>query len=368
MKAYPCTSLILATLLLLGCSGRYTGDPRVAQIKRVLAEAREQYGLSAVVYGVWEGKHELVEGALGMSTPDIPAHTQMHYRAGGVTEMMLTTIMLKLIEEKTYGISLDDPLAKWFPHFPHAKQVTLRMLSNSTSGYYDYLHSEQIQNDKELFTKNWDPLQLVTIGVTEPILFTPGSQFNYSHTNFCILGLVLEKITRRSLEQLVDTYIAKPLNLKNTRYTSALPAPALHSYVTENGVFYDATNWTPTWAGPSGLVISNLPELGRWMHAFGKGRLLSKESYQALTTAVPTKNPGMQFALGFGVSNGWYFQTPNINGYKTIAAYFKPRDISLVITVTDGEKSDPATHYAKLIAPKIVQILAPNHPLATNPQ
>lgn len=366
-------ALIFATLVLFDCNGGddTSHNEKVAQINQVLAQAKEQYGLSAIEYGVWEGDHILVTGALGNSTDTVPATTLMNYRAGGVTEMMLVTILMKLIEENRYGIALDDSISKWFPTFPHSEQVTLRMLGNSSSGYYDFLNSPQILNDKELYTKNWDPMTLITIGVSEPILFEPGTQFSYSHTNFCILGLILEKIANKNLPQLVDETISIPLGLTNTRYTtsSLLPSPALHSYVTTpDGVFHDATDWTPTWAGPSGLVISNLTDLGTWMNAFGTGALVSPESYQEMTQVFPpTANPELAFALGFIVSNSWYYQNPNINGYKTIAAYFKPKNISLVITTTDGVTSDPGTHYAKLIFPKIAQILAPEYPLVLTP-
>jgi CubicO group peptidase (beta-lactamase class C family) len=375
MKINKYLPLLLITLVLFGCSGgNGNGDTdnsrneQIAQIKQVLAEAKEEYGLSAIVYGVWDGNREMLTGTMGTSN-NAPAHPTMNYRAGGVTEIMQGTILMRLIEENKYGITLDDPIAKWFPTFPYAQQVTLRMLGNSTAGYFDFLNSAQVLNDPDLYTKNWDPMDLITIGVTAPIMFEPGSQFSYSHTNFCILGLALEKITNKSLQQLVDEYIATPLNLQNTAYTTSaeLPFPALHSYMTVDNVFYDATSWSPSWGGPSGLVRSNLYDLGKWMNAFGNGKLVSAASYQEQTRAISTGHPEMGFALGFMVSNSWFYQNPGINGYKTIAAYFQPLNLSLVITTTDGVTSNPDTHYATLIFPKIAQILAPGYPLVATP-
>jgi len=292
----------------------------------------------------------------------------MNYRAGGVNEMVMTTILLKLIEEKRYGISLDDAISKWFPTFPHSQQITLRMLGNSNSGYVDFLDIKEIVDAKDFYTKDWDPLVLAEAAVSQPILFEPGTQYDYSHTNFSILGDILEKITKKNLHQLVDEYISKPLNLKNTQdsTSSQIPVPALHSYVTIDGVFQDATNFSPTWGGTSGIMVSNLTDLGTWMNAFGNGKLLSPESYQELIKTIPSKNPSIRFALGFAVSNSWFFQNPGINGYKSVAAYFKPKNISLVITTTDGITSNPDTHYAQLIFPKIVQILTPEYPVFTS--
>ena len=145
MKINKYLPLLLTTLVLLGCSGgngnRNTENSRneqIAQIKQVLAEAKEEYGLSAIVYGVWDGNREMLTGTIGTSN-NAPAHPKMNYRAGGVTEIMQGTILMRLIEENKYGITLDDPIAKWFPTFPYAQQVTLRMLGNSTAGYFDFL-------------------------------------------------------------------------------------------------------------------------------------------------------------------------------------------------------------------------------------
>lgn len=318
---------------------------------------------------MWEGEHELVTGALGSSTQNVPADKRMTYRAGGVNEMLMTTILLKLIEEKRYEISLDDTIDKWFPAFPHSQQVTLRMLGNSTSGYVDFLNLKEITDDPDFFTKEWDPIVLAEAAVAQPILFEPGTQFNYSHTDFSILGLILEKITNKDLQLLVEEYIARPLNLKNTGgSTSSQVSPRmLHSHITLDGVFQDATHFSPTWAGRSGQMTSSLDDLGKWLNALGNGTLLSKESYQELTKEIPTKNPKISFALGFVVSNSWFFQNPSINGYKSIAAHLKPKNISLVITTTDGMKSNPDTHYAQLIFPKIAQILAPEYSVTFNP-
>jgi len=376
MKLKKNLSVMITTLILLGCAHNNSGDnainrltKQIAQINKVVAEARKQYGLSAILFGVWEGERELVTGALGSSTKDVPANKQMNFRTGGVNEMVMTTILLKLIEEKRYGISLDDTIDKWFPNFPYSQQVTLRMLGNSTSGYVDFLTLKEIVDDKDFFTKEWDPVVLAEAAVAQPILFEPGTQFKYSHTNFSILGLVLEKITDKNLHLLVEEYISGPLHLNNTQdsTSSQIPSPALHSYLTQHGVFQDATNFSPTWAGTSGLMTSNLADLGKWLTAFGRGTLLSTESYQELTKEISAKSPKLSFALGFVVSNSWFFQNPSINGYKSVAAYLKPKDISLVITTTDGIKSDSDTHYAQLIFPKIVQILAPEYSISPNP-
>lgn len=376
MKKY--FSLLLVAVLMLGCNSNYHSEnnrkEKIEQIKELLVHARAEYKLSAVLFTWREGDHEVMSMALGTSTPEMPAHTKLNYRAGGVTETMLTTILMRMIEDSKYQrvqLSLDDTIDKWFPEFPHSNQITLRMLANSTSGYYDFLFSKDMLKDNALYTKNWDPMELIKIGVEHPLSFPPGSKFEYSHTNFCILGLILEKISHHSLPDLVARYISKPLRLQNTQYitSSEIPLEKLHSYGFDlDGNFVDATDWSPSWAGPSGLVVSNLSDIGKWMIVFGRGDMLSIESRQQMTKV---KNPELDFAFGFIVSNGWYYQNPSINGYKTVAAYYQPKDMSIVLTTTDGKDSNtpggPDKHFAKIIFPQIAQILNPGKPTVRVP-
>jgi D-alanyl-D-alanine carboxypeptidase len=77
----------------------------------------------------------------------------------------------------------------------------------------------------------------------------PGVCWSYAHTNFVILGKVLEKATGRPLEDLIRDGILAPLSLTGTRSegTAIVQEPVLHSFDAERGKYEQSTYWDPSW-------------------------------------------------------------------------------------------------------------------------
>jgi D-alanyl-D-alanine carboxypeptidase len=205
------------------------------------------HDLKAVIFSVRVGKRDLVTGAMGDAMTGVPATTRMHFRIGNIAIAYLTTVLLRLADQRR--LSLDDRLAKWFPQLPNANRVTLRMLANSTSGYSDYVsHDAFIDALYANPFQLWTPQQLIRIG-TSQIDFAPGTSFRYSHTGFVILGEVLRKVTHKPVAQLIRDYILTPLRLRHTHsyQTSFIPSPVLHAFTKERGPYEDSTFWNPSW-------------------------------------------------------------------------------------------------------------------------
>ena len=93
--------------------------------------------LKAVIVRVTVDGKEVLTQAVGDSMTGVPATPQMHFRNGAVAISYVSTLLLKLVDDKK--VSLDDKMSKWLPDFPHADQVTLGQLAQMTSGYPDYV-------------------------------------------------------------------------------------------------------------------------------------------------------------------------------------------------------------------------------------
>lgn len=177
----------------------------------IVQNAKQNLNLKSVMFGLWiDGEPVLLKG-LGISMTDVKATKDMHFRVGGVTETFETTLLLELVDQGK--VSLDDPLSNWFPNLPASHLVTLRMIANSTSGYFDYVLSPAFLSaiNTNPF-REWLPNELIAISVAHPMLFTPGTNWSYSHTNFVILGEVIKKITGTSLAKAMNKYIIHSLN------------------------------------------------------------------------------------------------------------------------------------------------------------
>jgi D-alanyl-D-alanine carboxypeptidase len=199
--------------------------------------------------------HHFVPGPLGHSMHDVPATREMHLRVGGVTLTCVCTMLLRLVDERR--VSLDDRLSRWYPKLPQADAVTLRMLANCTSGYPDYVLSQTCidQFYKGPF-RQWRARELIDLGLATPLLYKPGTGWNYSHANFVILGDVLQKVGGMPTGALLERHICKPLGLKETEYpaTAAMRSPALHAFSSERGIYEDPTYRGPSWTSHSGGI------------------------------------------------------------------------------------------------------------------
>lgn len=344
-----------------------TAAERGEEITELLRQAHREHKLAALLAGVWQGDREIATVALGNSMTGVPATKEMHMRVGGVTLTCVCMVLLRLVEAGK--IRLEDKLSRWFPKLPKADQVTLRMLANCTSGYPDYVLSEEFVDD---FHKNpfrpWRAAELIDVAFDKPLLYEPGKGWNYSHTNFVILGEVLQKVTGMSMPAVLEKHIFKPLKLKETEYplTARIKPPVLHAFSTERDVYEDSTYWNPSWTSHSGQMTSTLGELGALARALGSGELLSEKSRQEqvvpTTVGLGKNRDGLYYALGIVLMNGWMVQNPRFGGYNLIFAHHRKRALSIVIISTEGPHSTPAGARA-LIFKELVKRLAPESPI-----
>ena len=204
-------------------------------VMRIVRDAMAQAHLKAVIVRVTVDGKEVVTQAVGESMTGVPANTAMHFRNGAVAISYVATLLLKLVDEKK--VSLDDKLSKWLPEIPHADRVTLGQLAQMTSGYVDYVIGNTAMND-ELYAnpfRRWTVHDILSYATSQPLLYEPGTNWNYAHTNYVLLGLALEKATGQEMSKLLSDKVLRPLGLTNTAnsLTPEIPSPVLHAFTSE---------------------------------------------------------------------------------------------------------------------------------------
>jgi len=324
--------------------------------------------LASVTVGVWQDGKPLVVGALGESMTGVPATVAMHHIAGNITNCMLSTVLLQQVEKGK--LSLDDKLSKYFPDLPDADQITVEMLENSTTGYRHYTALDSFANAfyADPF-RHWTPEELIAYGVAGGPVFTPGTAFLFSDTNFLILARVLEKATGKSMDTLMRTGVLRPLGMKNTTFpdTAATPSPVLHAHTGERGFWEDSTFWDPSWTWYAGGMKSNLADLHTFLVALGTGKLLTRASHrlQLARPAVHT-NPDRYYALGVPVVNGWVFTNPSLDGYSGALAYLPSKRLAVIVYTTRTQRADADTPQATQILAEITNVLNPAQAIPTS--
>jgi CubicO group peptidase (beta-lactamase class C family) len=328
--------------------------------EEVVRAAMSRYHLKALIVRVTSGGKDVYTAALGESMTGVPATPAMHFRNGAMAFTYMATTLMELVDEKK--ARLDEKVARYFPSLPYADRVTLRTLANMTSGYADYVYQPEVLRATSLNPfRHWTSEELISIGVRKPMMFAPGSNFGYSHTNYVILGRVIEKITGIPLADALERYVMGPMKLAQTRSfdTPEIPDPVLHAYSSERrsdlrippGVpFYeDATFWDPSWTTATGAVqVTDIADMARSMQLVGSGALLSKASAEAQIGAnlagfghadpkcsVCRRNT-VQFNYGLGVVNlgPWIAQIKSFAGSGGTVGYLPSRRLTIAVVTT----------------------------------
>lgn len=335
-----------------------------ARLDRAVRRQIRADGLRAVLVQVTVGGRTLFTRAYGESQAGVPATTRMRFRNGAVAISYMATLLLRLVDQGK--VSLDDPVARWLPNLRDGHRVTLGMLAGMTAGYHDYVRDPSIAD--HVYGRPFQPVttrwQLAT-ALSRPQLFEPGTNWSYSHSDYVILGLALERITGQPLDVALRRQVLRPLGLRDTvaSQTPAIPSPVLHAYSAERKPYLgiparqpfleESTYWSPAWTLARGAVqTSSLRDLTRTAIGIGSGELLSRRSYERQMEArigFGRPQPGCEachtfdrvYAFGLGVvrNGSWNLQSPLFGGYAAVDAYLPSRRISIAVVTTFTDRS-----------------------------
>lgn len=191
------------------------------EVQHVLDQAREKYNLPAISLSIKlprERARNYISGYCSLSTKQqISAETL--FQVGSITKTFTATIIFKLAEQNK--LNLTDTLGRWLPQYPRWKNITIDDLLRHRSGIYNYTCGDTF--DRLLRThpeKYWSLSELADIAYRHADLSDPGQTFNYTNTDYILLGMIIEKVTNIPLEQVFQQYFMQ-YGLKNTFYMPA---------------------------------------------------------------------------------------------------------------------------------------------------
>jgi CubicO group peptidase (beta-lactamase class C family) len=372
-------------------------DPaQAAAVDQVVQDVMASQHLRAAIVKVSIGGREVITKAYGESMPGVPATTDMHFRNGAVAISYVAIALLQLVDEGV--VNLDDKVSTWLPDLPYGDQVTLGQLAQMTSGYVDYVTAPELT--KLLYAnpfRTFTPEELIAIGTKRPLLYRPGTNWNYAHTNYVILGLAMEKITGKPMQQLLAERVLGPLGLDNTTDpgTPAITEPALHAYSSERRYALkipasvpfteDVTYWNPSWTITHGAIeTTNIDDMHASAVAIGTGRLLKPATFQQMitkdligkTTTVKgcltcfPQTAAYTYGLGIVSTGNWLVQDPLFSGESGAIAYLPSQQVAIALTVTyepaaftsPASPKNSADYLWRVIAAKLAPADAPMIP------
>ncbi|WP_406111965.1 serine hydrolase domain-containing protein [Kitasatospora purpeofusca] len=355
-----------------GSDGRGDQADRAAagQRQRALAALTGAGAVSAIAEirdrgGVWRGASGVADLATGA-----PVRGDGRFRAGSVTKVFVATTVLQLVGERRLG--LDDSVEKHLPGLiPGGAHITVRQLLNHTSGLWD-----PTNESGGIFPELFDPAvfrawvadggllrtvtarELVAASAAHAPNFPPGSEWQYSNTNYALLGLLIEKTTGRGYGEEITRRVLRPLGMTYSLFpgtASTIPGRHAHGYwtiVDETGpvrkTYVDVTEHNPSWAGAAGELISTTADLVRFERALINGQLLPPWLMREMTSTVPTEPGTHQLDYGLGLARYQLSCGPvlghngGIFGFDTQLWGTADRQLALSYTGRGDEKDEAA--------------------------
>lgn len=338
------------------------------KLDTAIAEAMNTAGIPGALVGIWspEGQYVTAVGVADTETGS-PMKTDFYSRIGSVTKTFTATAVLQLAGEGELG--LDDPIGRYVPGVPDGEAITVRQLASMRSGLADYTKADGFQAAVQADPRrDFSPAELLDWAFALPPLFPPGRAFEYSNTNYILLGLLVEKVGGMPLADYLTEHILVPLGMTDTILPAGthFPDPHAHGYTEPlegAGPPVDATGWTASITWAAGAMVSTLQDLRIWVPALGTGALIKPDLREQQRDIATGPDEPADFGYGLGVFTvaDWVGHNGSVPGYQTVATYLPQREMTLVVMVnTDvpvADRGDPSG----VLATAITEVITPDH-------
>lgn len=262
---------------------------------------------------------------------NVPMQPEMVFRIGSMTKQYTAIAILQLVEKGK--ISLQDNIQKFIKGSTDKWQnVTVENLLAHTSGIigYDVLDFH-IPNAIRI---DFMPKQIIDSLAKLPLDFVPGTKFNYSNSNYLILGYIIEQVTGKSYKDYLQEKIFKPAGLTNTYYDTPteIISNRVNGYTKDSSKYHNADYISMTQAFSAGALLSNIDDLFKWHQALYSYKLITKETLEKAFTSFKLKD-GQFSEYGYG----WFIKDWKgsksighggaIDGFRSTETFFPDQNI-----------------------------------------
>jgi D-alanyl-D-alanine carboxypeptidase len=346
-------TLLAAALLRPATAGAAHGPARLASIQRLW---RQRAGIPGTVVAVQAGTGRPWVHADGTERRHgrTALSTGAGFRVASITKTFVAVVVLQLVHERR--LQLDDPVAQYLPRAPGVAGVTVRELLDHTSGIPDYSAVDEkfgpgLLRDRD---RTWTADELIALAATARPTFAPGTDYQYSNTNYLLLGQVIEAVTGSSWAAQVKARILDPLHLTGTSVPGLEPGPPVVPGYDDTDNDGNRENvetgrgWTSLVSseGPAGAIVSTAADLAAFGTALFHGRLLDPAGMRLMATPGPFHPRSSNYGLGLeidrpdDVTTVWG-HSGYLPGFRSTLWYSPAKDLTVVVLADDGTANTP---------------------------
>lgn len=320
------------------------GQTKTAQLDELLNKYTEYGQFNGSVLVAEKGKVIYKKG-FGMANMewDIPNAPDTKHRLGSITKQFTAMLIMQLVAEGK--LDLQAPVSKYLPNYSkvNGDKITIHQLLTHTSGTPNYTSFPDFF--KDMSRNPYTPTEMVKMFADSTLSFTPGEQFTYSNSGYILLGAIIEKVTEKSYETVLQEKIFNPLKMKNSGYDhhnvilkNRASGYEMRGSTPENAPYIDMS--TPYAAGS---LYSTVEDLYLWDQALYTEKLLPKK-YRDMLFGKYTPGFGQHYGYGWSIGKMPVGNTKDstniighgggINGFNTLITRM-PQEKSTVILLNN---------------------------------
>jgi CubicO group peptidase (beta-lactamase class C family) len=313
---------VVTLLLAFVTQSAAAANVRTEQLDQIFA-AYNKVGSPGCALGVIRNSHFVYRKAYGLGSLEVgaPLTSESDFYMGSVSKQFTAAAVVLAAEQGL--LSLDDDVRKYVPELPnYGHPITLREMLHHTSGFRDSLGLIDLSG-RDALDFNSPPEILNLIVRQRGLNNIPGDEFIYSNTNYFLLGVVVQRATKKSLAAFAAQNVFQPLGMSHTLFyddhTLVVPGRVAAYDPGAQGNFL--VDWSTTYAivGGGGLM-STVDDLSLWDRNFyantlGKGTLTKELQTRGVL------NDGKQISYAMGLDMGNYRGLPIVEHHGALFGY-----------------------------------------------
>lgn len=263
----------------------------------------------------------------------LPANTvydqNTGYQIGSISKLMTAVMLFQLIEQGK--LSLTDPLSKFYPEIPNAKNITIQTMLNHTSGLGDYVGKATKEN--WLFEGPVGDKAIIEVIKKNGTQSKPGEKLRYSNSAYFLLSRILEKIHNKSYNEILRENLLNKVPMSHTFSVLDNPENIFKSYELIKDNWTEVKDFNFHNCIGLGDITSTPEDLNIFINALFNGKFIKKET---LDMMISNKN---EKVFGLGIMKVPFYNITSYGhrgdtaGSHSIVTYEPTDQLSYAVTI-----------------------------------
>jgi serine beta-lactamase-like protein LACTB, mitochondrial len=272
---------------------------KLKQIEALVAAEMARQKIPGMSVAVVAGGQPRWAAGYGMQDVEnnVPAKASTVYRLGSISKPITAVAVMQLFERGR--LDLDAPVQKYCPAFPEKQwPVTTRQVLGHLSGIRHYKSDEEF-NSTRFYASVAEGLNMFK---DDPLLFEPGTKYNYTTHGYSVLGCVVEGASGQKFADFVRENVFRPAAMERIRVDSVadiIRDRAQGYRITDKGELTNSPLADNSYKVPGGGFVSTVEDLAKFAAALQAHKLLKRETTELMYTRQKTKD-GKDTSYGLG--------------------------------------------------------------------